>query len=285
MDFIVALPRTQRGKDSIMVVVDRFSKMAHFIPCHKTEDAMKVAGLYFEEVVRFHGVLRTIVSDRDTNTKDWDVKLAHAEFAYNRTPSATTKYSPFEVVYVSNPFVSIDLIALPQDKFVHGGAKEQAEFMMKIHKEVGKNIEKANEIYKKEANKRVKNVRNFEVGDIVWIYMRKERFQIKEKTNSCPELKVDLGGKYGVSSTFNVGDLAPYYDDEKLRAITFDEGEDDQSGQGSNSPNIQVQESNVGELILSKSFFDVTPMDFCVHGPYSSSNGCTLLSVTNYRLN
>ena len=79
---------------------------------------------------------------------------------------------------------------MPQDKFVHGGAKEQAEFMMKIHKEVGKNIEKANEIYKKEANKRVKNVRNFEVGDIVWIYMRKERFQIKGKTNSCPELKV-----------------------------------------------------------------------------------------------
>ena len=56
----------------------------------------------------------------------------------------------------------------------------------------------------------------------------------------------------------------------------------DQNGQGSNSPNIPVQESNVRELILSKSLFDVTPMDFGMHGPYSSSNGCTLLSVTNY---
>jgi hypothetical protein len=66
MDLITDLPRTLAGSDSILTVVDRFSKMAHFIPTTKTCTAEKVADLLIKHVISKHGLPKSIVSDRDT---------------------------------------------------------------------------------------------------------------------------------------------------------------------------------------------------------------------------
>jgi hypothetical protein len=65
MNFIFGLPRTKRGRDTIFMVVDHFSKMAHFIPCHKSDNASHVADLFFTKIIRLHGIPNTIILDRD----------------------------------------------------------------------------------------------------------------------------------------------------------------------------------------------------------------------------
>ena len=65
MDFVVGLPRTPRGLDSIWVIVDRLTKSAHFIPINIIFSLEKLTSLYISEIVRLHGVPSSIVSNRD----------------------------------------------------------------------------------------------------------------------------------------------------------------------------------------------------------------------------
>jgi hypothetical protein len=73
MDFIVGLPRTPKGNDSIWVIVDRLTKVAHFIAVRSYYRVKKLADLYVDNILRLHGAPRSIVSDHSTQyvSKFW----------------------------------------------------------------------------------------------------------------------------------------------------------------------------------------------------------------------
>ena len=63
---MTSLPPTADGSDAILVVVDRLSKMAHFIPTRSTATAKDIALLFFTNIFRLHGIPEEIISDRDS---------------------------------------------------------------------------------------------------------------------------------------------------------------------------------------------------------------------------
>jgi hypothetical protein len=64
MDFIMGLPRTSRGYNSIWVIVDRLTKSAYFIPVATIYRVGQYAELYISHIVRYHSILKTIISNR-----------------------------------------------------------------------------------------------------------------------------------------------------------------------------------------------------------------------------
>jgi transposase InsO family protein len=100
MDFIVGLPTSQSGYDSIWVIVDRLTKVAHFICVKTTYSGPQLAELYMSRIVCLRGVPKKIVSDRGTQftSKFWerlhqtlDTQLCFS-YAYNpRTDGQTER--------------------------------------------------------------------------------------------------------------------------------------------------------------------------------------------------
>jgi hypothetical protein len=99
MDFIVGLPRTTKGFDSIWVIVDRLTKIAHFLPVKVKYTVATYAELYIACILSLHGIPKTIVSDREPQFvfKFWEVlhkamgtKLLHSS-AYHPLTSGQTE--------------------------------------------------------------------------------------------------------------------------------------------------------------------------------------------------
>ncbi|GLI64705.1 hypothetical protein VaNZ11_007997, partial [Volvox africanus] len=74
MDFVVALPKTEGGYDAVFVMVDRLTKMVHLAPCTSSCTAEQTARLFFDNVVRLHGIPKNVISDRggQFTSKFWE---------------------------------------------------------------------------------------------------------------------------------------------------------------------------------------------------------------------
>ncbi|XP_020961117.1 LOW QUALITY PROTEIN: uncharacterized protein LOC107646376 [Arachis ipaensis] len=219
MDFVLGLPRTKKGRDSIFVVVDRFSKMAHFIACHKTDDATNIADLFFREVVRLHGVSQTIVSDRDVKflSHFWKVlwgklgtKLLYSTTCHPQTDGQT------EVVNITLGTLLRTVVGknlktwedcLPFIEFAYNRTIHSSTGFSPFELVYGFNP------------LTVLDLLPLPLSDIVWVHLRKERFPTQRKSKLDPRgdgpfqvlervnnnaYKIDLPGEYNVSATFNV---------------------------------------------------------------------------------
>ncbi|XP_071933133.1 uncharacterized protein [Coffea arabica] len=180
MDFVLGLPRTRQGHDSIYVVVDRFSKMAHFIPCHKTDDAKHVTDLFFRDIVRLHGVPHLSplpISERvnlDGKKKAEIVRDLHTKARAN-----------------------IEKRTLQYIQSANKGRRQMV-------------FEPGDWVWIHMRKERFPNQRRNKLlprGD--------GPFQVVERINDNA-YKLDLPGEYGVHATFNVADLSPFHADDEL---------------------------------------------------------------------
>jgi hypothetical protein len=201
-------------------VVDRLSKMAHFVPCHKTDDAIHISNLSFKEIVRLHGMPSTIVSDHDVKFLSyfwrtlWNklgTKLLFSTTCHpqtdgqmevvNRTLSAILRAilkKNLKMWEECLPRAPIDLLPLPTTEQVHSDAKERADFILKLHASTKANIKKMTEKYRIAGSQGKKPVK-LEVGDLVWLHLRKDRFLELRKSKLMPR----AAGPYKILEKIN----------------------------------------------------------------------------------
>ena len=152
-----------------------------------------------------------------------------AEYAYNSARHSTTDKSPFEVVYGFNPLSPLDIIPLPLQESINMDASARVNYLKKVHEDTRNTIEHQVQCLATKLNIN-KQPMIFNIGDLVWLHLRKDRFPNERKSKLLPRVdepfkvfkrynnnayKIDIPrDKYNVSDIFNVKDLSPYHGDE-----------------------------------------------------------------------
>ncbi|QRW20471.1 Retrotransposable element Tf2 protein [Rhizoctonia solani] len=189
-DMIVGLPISE-GFDAILTVIDRFSKMVHFIPTQSTASAIDIANLFITYIWKLHGLPKSTVSDRGPTfnakfichlykrldikptystayhpqTDDWVSLLPLAEFALNNLKQTSTGKSPFQICYGYNPRFTV---GQKSDESVPN-AEEHAEFLEKGYDEVKAALSISQERMKHFYDQRHREEEEIQVGNKVWL--------------------------------------------------------------------------------------------------------------------
>ena len=119
------------------------------------------------------------------NIKEWEECLPITEYAYNRVRHSTTGKSPFEVVYGFNLLSPLDILPLPLQESINMDATARVNYLKKMHEDTRHTIEHQVQrlVTKLNINKQPMV---FNIGDLVWLHLRKDRFPNKCKCKLLP---------------------------------------------------------------------------------------------------
>ena len=119
-------------------------------------------------------ILRSLVYQ---NPKQWDLALTQAEFDYNDTPNQCTRMSPFQIVFGMNRRGVYELRNFGKQETRRAKVEEFAEQMQRLQEDVKDRLQESSGKYKQRVDMR-RREKEFQVGDLVMVYLRKERFLV-----------------------------------------------------------------------------------------------------------
>nr|GEV98031.1 putative reverse transcriptase domain-containing protein [Tanacetum cinerariifolium] len=249
MDFVSKLPKTSNGHDTIWDIVDHLTKFVHFIPTRATDSMQTLTRLYIKEVISWHGVQISIISDRDSHftSRFWqslqsalgtrlDMSTAYhletdrQKFSYNNSYQASIKAAPFETLYGQKCrshvcWAEVGDVQLTGPKIIHETTKKIVQIRQRLQAVRDRQMSYAN-VRRKPLE--------FQVGDRVMLKMSPRkgviRFEKQGKLNPRCIRPFNILERIGqvanklefpeelsnVHSTFHISNLKKCLSDESL---------------------------------------------------------------------